>query len=206
MSGTRYVLRRRNGFALFRCLLCTTGVNSRLLLFFSDKIDDSHFSEDNLNNNNKKEEKLHINPTAVDGENSIGWWFIYTSRNFKYYTRHYWRRVSTNNRSLSSISATLLPYNGWVSMENGLYASKRSPSKRPKGIRSAAATISPEFWQWYNTASGTASTLMLHGRTRLIRIVFSARLGQFWFFRRPKHAFLPRERQRLRRRVTTMKW
>jgi len=73
MSGTRYVLRRRNGFALFRCLLCTTGVNSRLLLFFSDKIDDSHFSEDNLNNNNKKEEKLHINPTAVDGENSIGW-------------------------------------------------------------------------------------------------------------------------------------
>jgi len=55
------------------------------------------------------------------------------------------------------------------------------------------------------TASGTASTcvitlLMLHGRTRLIRIVFSTRLVWFRFFRRPKHAFLPRERQRLRRR------
>jgi len=56
-SCTRYVLRRRNGFARFRCLLSTTGVNSRLLLFFPSKIDDSHFSEDNLNNNNKKKRR-----------------------------------------------------------------------------------------------------------------------------------------------------
>lgn len=58
-------MRRRNGFTLFRCLLCTTGVNSRLLLFFSDKIDDSHFSEDNLNNNNNKKKKENCTSTRL---------------------------------------------------------------------------------------------------------------------------------------------
>lgn len=85
---------------------------------------------------------------------------------------------------------------------NGLRANN---GQKAKGRQRRRRRRSRQSFGNGTTASGTASTcvitlLMSHGRTRLIRIVFSARLGLFWFFRRPKHEFLPRERQRPRRR------
>lgn len=53
---------------------------------------------------------------------------------------------------------------------------------------------------WRHGVNVLITLLMLHGITRLIRIVFSTRMVWFRFFRRPKHESLPRERQRRRRR------